>query len=84
MIEIGKLYYLAKDPTVYSYSISDTRDLDTRKKVNWIKAEKLEKPFLIIDMCEDGECYLWLQIIVEEQIGWINVEQERLRFYKTY
>lgn len=83
MIEIGKLYTLAKDPTISSYAMNDTY-IPTKKKItDWIKAEKFDHPFLVVD-CYSKNDHHWIQVVIEDKTGWIYIPKEQLRIYKPY
>lgn len=83
MAEIGKLYTLAKDPTVSAYAMSDTCDVNRKKHTDWIKADIFDMPFMLIEERNNKQAY-WIKILLGDQIGWINVEEEQLRLYKLY
>jgi hypothetical protein len=90
MIDIGKLYYLAKEPGIVSYAMHSTWDgQDPTRKVTWVTAEQLSQPFLIVQEYQVKQKALnyasyWIKIVIGENIGWISIEKEQLRLYKPY
>lgn len=83
MAEIGKLYYLAKDPFISSYAMNDTYDIGKKKITQWIPAKKLEEPFMIVEEYRKHDNY-WVKVVIEDKSGWIHIDEEQLRLYKPY
>lgn len=83
MIELGKLYTLAKDPYISSYAMNDTYNLRLKKTTEWIRADKFEHPFMIVD-CHGEDDDHWIKVIIDDKSGWIHIDEEQLRIYKPY
>ena len=47
--------------------------------------EELEMPFMVLDQHDsEKEDGFWVQILLKNKIGWINVDSCQLRKYITY
>lgn len=79
-MEIGKLYILAKDPTIAAYAMSDTYLIKDRRCTDWITADFFETPFLLIEEYGAEDCY-WIKVLAKDKIGWINVYREQLKLF---
>lgn len=77
MIEIGKLYTLAKDPTISSYAMNDTYITAKKKITDWIKADKFEHPFLVVDCYSKNEHH-WIKVIIEDKSGWVYISRRTI------
>lgn len=83
MAEIGKLYTLARDPSVSTYGLCNTWNVSYKIITEWISAEKFLIPFMILSEYGSDENY-WIQILIEDKTGWIHIDPDQLRIYKSY
>ena len=85
MIEIGKFYTLKRDVNTVAYMMSDHYNTKKRTNSEMITMEELEMPFMVLEQHdsqkEDG---FWVQIMLNNKIGWINIDSYQLRKYITY
>lgn len=85
MIEIGKFYTLKRDVNTVGYMMSDHHNLKKRKDSEMVTMEELEMPFMVLDQHDsEKEDGFWVQILLKNKIGWINVDSCQLRKYITY
>lgn len=85
MAETGKLYTLKREFGIVAYNISDHYDIKLRTKSQLLGSETFEIPFMVLEEYFDKrEDNYWVNILINDQTGWICIEPDQLRIFKPY
>jgi len=85
MIETGKLYTLIREVGIVSYNVCDHPDPKSRTRSSFIDIHKFQIPFIVLeDYVSKRSHEYWVKVVIEDQTGWICVEPEQLRIFKSY
>jgi hypothetical protein len=78
MIKVGDLYTLKREMGITGYNLCDHYNKSLRKETKLIPATDFEKPFIYLGQ-NDTKNDVWVHVLVENKVGWINVDPEQLQ-----
>lgn len=81
MIKVGDLYTLKRELGISGYNFCDHYNRSLRKEAKMLAATDLEKPFLYLGQqtSKEDDNNVWVHVLVENKVGWINVHPEQLQ-----
>jgi hypothetical protein len=85
MVETGKLYTLIREVGIVSYNVCDHHNPKLRTRSSFIDIHKFQIPFIILEehISKRSDEY-WVKVVIEDQTGWICVDPDQLRIFKSY
>jgi hypothetical protein len=85
MIETGKLYTLIREVGIVSYNVCDHHNPKLRTRSSFIDIHKFQIPFIILEehISRRSDEY-WVKVVIEDQAGWICVDPDQLKLFKSY